>query len=562
MVFRDYEYRRPDTDAVVASYGELAQKVAAAADYAAVRECVERHEKLFGAFYTQRTLAEIRHTVDTRDKFYDDENKFFADESPRVEQAQSVFALALLASPFLPQLKKDYPAVVFDKLAMKTKTISAAVVPLLGREAQLQLDYQRLQASAQLDFMGKKLTIAQLGIYKTDPDTAVRRAAFAAEGSFYMQHKDEFDGIYADMVTLRTEIAKELGFDSFKKLGYLRMQRLDYDEKMIDTFRANVRKYLVPLIVELKKQQAQRIGADHIKYQDDAVLFKQGNPRPVGNYDDTYAAGVALYRKMNAETREFIDFMDSSELFDLIATPGKAAGGYCTYLPDYRAPFIFSNFNGTAGDVEVFTHEGGHAFAAFTAAKQCNMLEAMETSMENAEVHSMSMEFMAWPELESFYGERTADAKLAHLLSALYFIPYGCIVDEYQHIVYAHPEYTPEQRNEAWMGLEKQYRPYIDFDNIPFYGDGRGWQRQLHIYLDPFYYIDYCLAQTVALGVFARIQNNGFDDAWSHYYEFVKLAGTDAFLANIKKSGLDDPFDENSIKLICDTVRGYLAKNS
>lgn len=558
MKFSEYPYKRPDLAAVAEQYRELAKRVRAAASAQEVIAVFEQHERLLIDFDTLSSLAQIRNTIDTRDKFYEAEVEYLTENLPVVSEAMSVFLLSLLESPFRPQLEEKYPKIIFTNAELEVKTVSPAVVEQLGEEGALALQYQRLIASAQLEYKGEKKTIAQLGVYKTDPDRAVRREVFCIEGEFYRERRAELDGIYDKMVAIRTEIAKKLGFPSFVELAYCRRTRNCYDAKMVKVFRDEVKKHLVPLIAKLKKIQAERIGVDRIKLHDDSIRFKEGNPRPVGSFEDTYKSGVELYREMRPETREFIDFMDKSELFSLVATPGKAAGGYCSFLAEYKAPFIFSNFNGTAGDVDVFTHEGGHAFQAYVAARTMDTYEAASPTMESCEVHSMSMEFLAWPWLESFYKERTDDAKYAHLLSALTFIPYGCMVDEFQHIVYENPSLTPQERAEAWSRLETEYRPYLDLDGIPTFSEGRLWQRQLHIYELPFYYIDYCLAQTVALQIFAIMQDKGWDEAWSRYYAFLERAGTLSFTGLLDAAKLQSPFEAGSLEFICKVVNDYI----
>lgn len=560
MKFSEYKYERPDYAKATKEYNALAERVRKADSLEKVTACVDEHELLLQQLMTAGTISEVRHTIDTTDEFYKTEVDVSTQEMPAVGQAMSEFQLALLQSPFRAQLEKLYCRTMFINAELAVKTTSPEVVELLAKEGALQMEYQSLQASAQLDFEGETRTLAQLGVFKTDKNPEMRRSAFCAEGGFYIDNKAEFDRIYDELVKIRTEIAHKLGFPSFVELAYCRQTRNCYDADMVKNFRNEVKKHLVPLVAKLKQEQAGRLGLPRVRFQDDAVLFPEGNPRPVGNYDDTYASGIKLYREMSPETREYIDFMDSHELFSLIATKGKAAGGYCTFIPTYHSPFIFSNFNGTAGDVEVFTHEGGHAFQAYVADKNFKMLEEGEATMETCEVHSMSMEFLAWPWLESFYGDRTDEAKQAHLLNALFFIPYGCMVDEFQHIVYEKPELTPEQRNAEWARLESEYRPYLDFDGIPFYSDGRGWQRQLHIYLYPFYYIDYCLAQSVALQIFALMRNEGWESAWKHYYAFLEKGGTLTFTELLAQAGLSDPFKPGAMETVCKTVENYIEK--
>ncbi|MEG1181163.1 MAG: M3 family oligoendopeptidase, partial [Oscillospiraceae bacterium] len=416
MKFCEYEYKRPNIDALCEKYTALCEKMAAANTLDEAVACVMEHERMTMEFVSDAELAEIRHTIDTRDKFYDEEKEYIAANTPRLTERMNAFLMMLLTSKLKPELEKRFPKVLFTNAEMSVKTVSPAVLGLLADEAKLEIDYQKLQASAQIEYDGKVLTLAQLGAYMENGDSAVRRSAFEATGNFYMDNADEFDRIFDELVKLRTEIAKKLGFETFTALGYLRRTRNCYDAAMVAKFREGVKKYIVPTVAEIKKRQAEHLGKEKIVYSDDAVLLPQGNPKPVGSFDETYRSGVALYRKMGSKTREFIDFMDESGLFDLEAKTGKAAGGYCTFIPNHHAPFVFSNFNGTAGDVEVFTHEGGHAFAAYVADKTCELLETGTPTYESAEVHSMSMEFLAWPWLDSFYGDKTETAKVAHLL--------------------------------------------------------------------------------------------------------------------------------------------------
>lgn len=557
LTFENYVYRRPDCGAAVRRYGELKAAAEKAATADELCELLRSADALQADLDSDCSLAEIRNTIDTRDPFYNDEVEYLNGAIPAVREAANAFMRAVLASPHCAEAEKRYPQVLFTNARIAVRTSSPDTVELLAQESRLTHEYQKLCASAHIDFMGETVTLAQLGPHKIHPDRAHRRAACCAESSFYMEHEAEFDRIFDDLVRVRTEMAHRLGFESYIELGYLRMGRNCYDQKMVSVFRDEVKKHVVPLVCELKRKQTARIGVDRLKFMDDTMMFPTGNPKPAGSFADTRAAGIELYRKMCPETREFIDFMAGSDLFSLIATEGKAPGGYCTSIPRYKAPFIFSNFNGTAGDVEVFTHEGGHAFADYVASRDPSIPYTLRCpTMESAECHSMSMEFLAWPWLDSFYGDRTGEAKLCHLEDALFFLPYGCLVDEFQHVVYAHPEYTPAERHEAWLALEGQYRPYMDFDGIPFFALGHGWQRQQHIYLYPFYYIDYCLAQTISLEVFALSQRD-WNEAWTHYYAFLRHGGTLPFTGLVEAGGFDSPFEKGTLESVCRTVRDY-----
>ena len=223
----------------------------------------------------------------------------------------------------------------------------------------------------------------------------------------------------------------------------------------------------------------------------------------------------------------------------------------------YEVPFIFANFNGTQHDVEVVTHEAGHAFAYWMNRKRVPV-ECAWPSLEGCEVHSMSMEFFGWRNAEGFFGGDAKKFLYSHLAGAITFIPYGTMVDHFQHIVYEHPELTPAQRHAEWKRLLGIYMPWIKLDgDIPFYADGEGWQRQIHIYQVPFYYIDYCLAQTVALEFWAMIQKD-FKDAWKHYMDYTVQGGSCTFTELLTNAGLVTPFDEECLKGVCEAATEWL----
>jgi len=455
-------------------------------------------------------------------------------------------------------VEKVTGSLMFKNLEMDLKTFSPEVIEQLGRENKLVSDYAKLIASAKIDFDGKQLNISQLAAYKQNPDREVRHAAYKAESGFYMSHADELDDIFDELVKVRTEIARKLGFKNFTELAYLRRTRNCYDPEMVANFRRQVVSDLVPIVRELKRRQAERIGLtpDEMRIYDDVFSFREGNPKPMGTPDDIMAAGKQMYEEMSPETGEFIHFMYENELLDVLAKEGKRVGGYCTDLPEYKAPFIFSNFNGTSGDVDVLTHEAGHAFAGYTT-RNFEFMENAQPTMESCECHSMSMEFFAWKWLNLFYGDDTDRAKYMHLESALIFIPYGCMVDHFQHIVYDNPDMTKAERHEVWLKLEAEYRPYMQFGDVDFYASGRGWQRQLHIYHYPFYYIDYCLAQTVSLEFWSMSQKD-YADAWERYYKFVCEGGKKTFVGLCEAADIRIPFESGALKEIAGTAVEWL----
>lgn len=558
MKFKDMPYERVDLDALGRQFDAITEKVKNASDGDEVLSAFREQEKLSVHVQTMMSIAYVRNSIDTRDKFYEAEQEFYDMNLPAFQEHSQNLMLAFYESPYRKTVEDAVGKLVFKNLEMELKTFSPAVIEQLGRENKLVSDYQKLIASAKIDFDGKQLNISQLAAYKQAPDRNVRHAAYMAESGFYMENAERLDEIFDELVKVRTEIAHKLGFKNFTELAYMRRTRNCYDPEMVANFRRQVVEELVPIVGELKKKQAERIGIkpEDMRIWDDVFSYREGNPKPMGTPEDIMAAGKRMYEEMSPETGEFINFMYDNELLDLVAKEGKAVGGYCTEFPEYKSPFIFSNFNGTSGDVDVLTHEAGHAFAAYTV-RNFEFLENSQPTMESCECHSMSMEFFAWKWLQLFYGDDTARAKYVHLESALVFIPYGCMVDHFQHIVYDNPELTPAERHAEWKKLEAIYRPYMNFGDVDFYALGRGWQRQLHIYHYPFYYIDYCLAQTVSLEFWSLSQKD-YADAWERYYRFVCEGGKKTFVELCRTAGIKVPFEDGALGQIAAGAVEYL----
>lgn len=556
MKFSEFSYKRPDLAVAMAQMDTLARSIQNAQTVSDAKSAFLSFEKMAEEIGSLSSICYVRHTVDTRDRFYEQENAFWDENLPLFMDKQLNIYRAMLDSPLRPALEKEFGRLLFDKMEIDVKSADPSIIPLMQEENSLQTQYQQLYASAQIPFDGKTLTVAQLAPYKQNPDRSVRKAAFEAEGRFFDENREKFDEIYDKLVKNRTEQARRMGYENFIPLGCIRMKRNGYGVPEMESYRKKIVEEMVPAVCELKKVQQSRIGADSMQYYDDTFLFPDGNPIPFGSSDEILAAGQQMYRALSAETAEFIDFMFDSQLFDVLAKEGKAPGGYCTYIPSHKSPFIFSNFNGTAGDVDVLTHEAGHAFAAYQAAKQDLLPEYADNTLEACEVHSMSMEFLTSDYHHLFFADQTEKYQLFHAESAIFFLPYGCMVDEFQHIVYANPEMSPQQRNEAWMTLEKKYRPYLEFGDLPFYSRGAGWQRQMHIYLNPFYYIDYCLAQTVALQFWALYLKDP-KDAWKRYLALVNQAGTGTFVEVVKAAGLKTPFEDGCVKEVAEISKGW-----
>ena len=556
--FSEMKYERPNVEELKNSIDSATKDLNEATTYEEAKAAFLRKEEIAKHVETLSNLANIRHDINTKDEFYEQEANFWDESSPLLAQSYMAFTDALLKSKFREDFIKEYGDLMFINAEISAKTFSDEIVEDLQVENKLCSEYVKLIAGAQVPFEGKTYTLSQMQPFQTDFDDERRLSAWKAVGQWYKDNQGELDRIYDELVKVRDGIAKKLGYKTYTELGYYRMGRNCYDENDVAKFREAVRDYLVPVASKVYMMQAERLGKTYpMSYADNALEFRSGNATPKGSADDIIAAGKKFYDELSPETSEFFNTMLEGELMDVLSTEGKAGGGYCTGLFEYGVPFIFANFNGTQGDVNVVTHEAGHAFASYVNRDRIP-LDYIWPTMEGCECHSMSMEFFSEGWAEDFFGDDARKYRYSHLASDLTFIPYGTMVDHFQHLVYEKPEMTPRERHDTWKELLGIYQPWMKLDgDIPFYSDGEAWQRQSHIYEVPFYYIDYCLAQTVALAFWAMIQDDQ-KAAWEKYMAYTTQGGTRTFTELLKNAGLDSPFDKETLRKVCDRAGKFL----
>ena len=548
MKFCDMPYERVDFEQAENELRQLMQEFQEAKSGEEQFEIHKKYYKLSDRVSTQMVIASIRHDGNTVDEFYDEEKKYYDEKGPIYQNLMLAYAKLLYDSPYRAYLEEKIGPVAFKNMEIAQKAMDEKLIPLMQEENALRQQYSKLIAGAKIDFDGKELNLSLLRPYLESPDREVRAAAWQKQTEFFLANEEELDDIYDKLVKNRTAQAKEMGYENYVELGYYRMARNCYGKEQVEAFRKQVKEVFVPFAEKLHDRRRQRLNLDKLSYIDNGVYFNNGNPKPVGTPEEIMQSGQKMYSELSPETKEFFDFMMENELFDVWGRKNKRAGGYMTYLADYNAPFIFANFNGTAGDVDVITHECGHAFQGYLSGKD-EIREHSDIGMETAEIHSMSMEFFAENWTELFFGERAQDYIDMHLEDSAAFIPYGCMVDEFQHIVYENPELTPAQRKEEWSKLEKIYKPHLDYGDNPFFGKGGFWQKQTHIYGMPFYYIDYCLAQICALQFKVKMDED-FNKAWEAYLKLCKLSASDFYTSMLKEVGLDIPFEEGCVQNI------------
>ena len=549
-------YRRVTLDEVQDAMGDVLPRIRNAQSVQEILDAREDYLKLMLEYQSYSALAYMRYSIDTADEFYVAENSHYDEIGPAVQNASVEYASALLESPFRAELEKALSPVLFQSMEVSRKAMSAEIIDDMVEENKLVREYSDLMSGLEFTFRGETMPRAMLMRYAKDEERATRQECYEVLGRGLEAHREELDGIFDRMVHVRDRMAKKMGYKNFVELGYYRMGRLCYDKEKVRVFRENILHDVVPVVSRLRTDNAKRLGIEDYRFYDDGVIIPGGDPKPCGK-EEIFAAAKAMYHAMGSETGAFIDMMLENEAFDVDSRKNKWGGGYCTEFPKYKQPFILANFNGTAGDVDVVTHEAGHALNAWLIADNRFALELGCGGMETAETHSMSMEFFAWPYMEHFFGKDAENYKFMHALDAFSFLPYGTMVDAFQHIVYENPELTPSERNAVWLDLEKQYRPHISFEGMPYLEEGTRWQYQMHIYETPFYYIDYCLAQTAAF-CFLLASREDYDDAFARYMRLSRQGGEKVWTDLLSEAGFPSPFTPGALKTLAEQVEALL----
>ena len=560
MKFSEMPYTRPDLEQIKQDSAAILERITNAASAQEQIDAYLAYEEKSKEVGTLCSLASARHTIDTRDEFYDKENDYIDEISPVLQELSQKIELALLNSPYRPQLEEKFGKLLFKNLEISVRCMKPEIMDLMQEENKLASEYQKLYASAAVEWEGETIPLPKLGPFLQSPDREVRKAAYAVKGQWFEDHRAQLDELFDKLVKNRTAQGRAMRYGNYIPLAYDRLGRNCWGPKECEAFRDQIAQDLVPVVAKVVENQRKRIGVDELKFYDYSLLFPDGNAKPQGTSDEILAAGREMYHELSEETKEFIDFMYENELLDVLSKDGKAPGGYCTDFALYKAPFIFSNFNGTSGDVDVLTHEAGHAFAFYRAARKGYLSSLMSPTMEGCETHSMSMEFLTAPWHEKFFGTQTHKYEIDHCESSLRFIPYGCMVDEFQHRIYEKPDLTPGQRNQLWLDLEAKYRPWMDYEDAPFYSRGAWWQQQLHVYLYPLYYIDYCMAQTMAFQ-FWQLSIQDPKEAWTRYLAFVDQGGTQTFDALVEGAGMKLPYAPGCIKEIGTQISAWIDRN-
>ena len=541
MKVNELQYGRVDVEKAAARVGELTSAAICARGGRELADIRAQLLDLGKEILSAATISEIRFSQNTADKFYVAEKNYYDESLPSYNAECVKFERAFLASPFLPLALEFMPPAVAKVYELSVKAMDERIIGESVREAKLITEYSALMSGMTFPFGGKNIPLSVLNKYLNDADRKVRRKAAETLGKTLSLSAKRLDGLFSHLVAVRAEKAKKMGISDFAVMGDMQMNRYSYGRGEITAFRSRIRDKYVPLVSAHKHEIAVRLGLDRFMAYDNEVYFVGGNPEPRGGAEEIFAAARKMYAKLGEETGKFFAFMEDEGAFDVFPRKNKWGGGFCTSIDKYKQPFILANFNGSSGDIDVLTHEVGHALAFYKNLRGKTDYElAQSMTMSIAEVHSMAMEFFAYPHAELFF-DRADDYRKMHMASALTFLPYGCMVDEFEETCYRNVGLAPSERNALWLSLEKKYRPHLNYGGIPYLENGTRWQYQSHIFETPMYYIDYCIAQIIALE-FYELSKQNYSGAFAKYLEFMSHGGDLPLVKLCKTVGITSPF--------------------
>ena len=559
MKFSEYPYKRIDLEKFQKDTAGMINDFTSAEDGKQQIGIIQKYQKAQKEIQTYASIANLNFARDTKDKKNIDENKFYDDLSPEIAAIDNQFTKAINNSKFKSELLEEFGEHFFNLISMELQSFDPKLVKLMKEENELTNEYRSLLAGAEMEYKGKTLNLAGLSPYMQDVNRQTRKEAFQLMDGFFKANEKQLDTIFDKLVKVRHKKGEVLEFNNFIPLGYLNMNRSDYGADEVAEYRKQIVKHIVPLVKKINEKRKEILGYDQM-FIYDTLFFKEGNPKPKGGVDFQVKQAERMYTELSKETKDFFDMMVNEELMDLENRAGKSGGGFCTSFPSLERPYIFANFNGTDHDVTVLTHEAGHAFQGYQSRKQ-PVNRYLWPTYEACEIHSMSMEFLTWDWMHLFFKEDTDKFLFKHIAGSLAFLPYGALVDHFQHWVYENPQATPKERKTQWLELEKIYQPGKNYDNLDFLKNGGFWQKQAHIYEMPFYYIDYTLAQVCAFQFWIRMQEDK-ESAWNDYMKLCKAGGSMSFLDLVKLANIKSPFDPKVFEEVATKINNWLSENS
>ena len=485
--------------------------------------------------------------------------QFVEDIDPQTKPLQFKLAELYLAHPLRKQLPKARYEVFDRDTALRVELYRPENVALETEEAKLGQQYQKLSGSLTVQFRGEEKTLVQMGRCLEEIDRALRQEAWELVANRRLQEADKFEEFFEGLLTLREQIAKNAGFQNYLSYAFRARGRFDYTPKDCEEFHDAIESEIMPVLRELQAERRRELGLAKLRPWDLAVdTFNRPPLRPFEQVETMIEKTQQIFDKLDGTLAGGFKTMRDLKLLDLANRKGKAPGGYQSTLAESRLPFIFMNAVGQQRDIETMLHEAGHAFHAL-ATRQEDLYHYRSAPIEFCEVASMSMELLGNEFIESFYAAPEAKrARRDHLEGIVEIFPWIATVDAFQHWIYSHPGHTRTERKAAWLSIMDRFGGDVDWSG---YEQARVnlWHRQLHIFLYPFYYVEYGIAQLGALQVWANSHQHRAN-ALRDYQRALALGGSRPLPELFSAAGCKFQFDRQTVRPLVKLVQTELGK--
>ena len=484
---------------------------------------------------------------------------FVREIEPKLKPIQNEIRAKYLDSPHRAELPRDRYHVFDRAQANRRALFREANIPRETELAELEQQYQKIIGAMTVTFRGEERTPAQMAPFLEENDRSVRQTAWELVAERRLAERDTLDALFDRMLALRVAIAREAGFPDFVAYAFRSRERFDYGVRETTDFHRAIERVVVPLANQLQEERRRALGVETLRPWDLAV-DPLGRPplRPFRDVEQLAKGVEAIFTSVDPDLGGQFAYMRSHGLLDLINRKGKAPGGYQTTLEDDRLPFIFMNAVGLDSDVRTLLHEGGHAFHAL-ASRGEPLAAYRESPIEFCEVASMAMELLGARDLERFYDDQDANRSYRQLLEGIVqILPWIATVDAFQHWIYAHPDQTRDDRRQAWAALLDRFGGIVDWSGSEE-ARAHSWHRQLHIFLYPFYYIEYGIAQLGALQVWQRALTDR-SGAVAAYRRALSLGGARPLPELFAAADIRFDFHERTLAPLMDALRAELDK--
>lgn len=498
----------------------------------------------------------IRMTIDTTNEAHSDSyKKFVTDIQPQISPLEDKLNRKLLACQFISELKSEDYLILLKRIKRSIELFREENIPLQAKLAEESQKFGALSAAQTIDFKGEKLTMQKAALFLKETDESVRKEVFTKIADRRREDISKFDDLFDQLLNLRHEVAINAGFENFRDYKLAAMCRFDYNVDDCEKFHASVKSLIVPIVKKIQERNLGQLGKDKFKPWDLDVDPEGKHPlKPFKKGSELLKGTVNMFQRIDPYFAECLNTMNEMEHLDLESKAGKAPGGYNYPLYEIGVPFIFMNAVGSQRDLVTMVHEGGHAIHSFLS-RDLELTGFKNLPSEVAELASMSMELLSMEEWDEFYTDQSefTRAKREQLETVIKILPWIAQVDEFQHWLYVNYSHSREERTKKWNALSQEYGTgLVDWSGFEDIRDS-SWQRQLHIFEVPFYYIEYGIAQLGALGVWKNSLENK-EKAIQDYKEALRLAYTKSIPEIYATANVEFNFGAEHIKALSDFI--------